>query len=80
MTLKPAAANSALNDEFEPIRGPLSYDVIVAMRVELRGIRAKLRAMMSKVGEYDDELKEFAEKFESMTTQSPSTQSKDASQ
>jgi hypothetical protein len=65
VTLKPADANTALKEP-EDIKGPLSYDTIIAMRCELRGIRAKIRSMMSKVGELDDVLEEFEEKFKTM--------------
>jgi len=66
MSLKPAAANETLKDKPTTTKGPVSYDTVIAMRVELRGIRAKLRSMMGKVGELDEEIKEFEEKFRTM--------------
>lgn len=67
MVLKPSPSNDILKDSDDKrIKGPVSYDTVINMRVELRGIRAKLRAMMAKAGELDDQINEFQEKFEAL--------------
>jgi len=62
--LKPNPKNEALKAD---VRGPLSYEVIVGMRVELRGLKMRLREINGKIFELDEALKEFEKRFENQS-------------